>query len=138
MLIYLYAENHFDWLCLNFHPILTAYQLLRVVKLSSKNFDVTNWLRDSKSNYLPKISLIGWVWNSAPLWQIISCYKLSSCHWKSMTSETDSGITNLIACQKLVWLVEIEILPYFDSFWVVTSCHAVTKNFWLYNFISGL
>ena len=81
----MYAKNHyFEWLYLKFHPILTAYQSLRIVKLSSKNFDVTNQLRDNKYNYMPKIILIGWDWNSALSWQIYNYYELSSypkIHW---------------------------------------------------------
>ena len=61
---------------------LTAYQLLRAVKLSQKNFDFRNWFRNSKPNCMPKISLIDWVWNSALFWQLISCFELSSCQKK--------------------------------------------------------
>ena len=77
---------------------------------------------------MPKISLIGWVWNFALFWQLISCYELSSCHKKVLTPEMDWGIWNLTVCQKSVWLVEFEISPYFDSLSVVMSCQVVIKK----------
>ena len=110
---------------------MTAYQLLCAVKLSWKCFDSRNRLRDMKSNCMPKITLIGWVWNFALFWQLISSYVLSSCHKKVLTQKNDLGIANLIVCQKSVWLVEFEILPYFDSLSVVTSCQVVIKKFWV-------
>ena len=87
---------------------------------------------------MPKISLIGWVWNFAIFWQLISCYELSSCHKKFLTPEIDLGVANLTVCQKSVGLVEFEISPYFDSLSVITSCQVVIKNFWLQKFIKGL
>ena len=57
-----------------------------------------NWLRDSISNCMPKISLIGWVWNFALFWQFISCYKLSSCHTKILNWEFHKGLINLAVC----------------------------------------
>ena len=103
-----------------------------------EDFCFRNWLRDSKSNCMQKLSLIGWVWNSALFWQLISCYKLSSCHKILLTSEIDWRIANLTVCQKSVWLVEFEILHYFDSFSVVTCCEAVKIYFLLHKFIQGL
>ena len=50
-----------------------------------KSFDSINGLRDIKSNCMPKFSLIGWVWNFALFWQLISCHKLSSCHKKVLS-----------------------------------------------------
>ena len=78
---------------------------------------------------MPKIGLIGWVWNSALYWQLISCYNLSSCHKKMLTSEIDRGIAYLSVCQKSVWFIEFEILFYFESLSVVTSCQVVKKKF---------
>ena len=86
-------------------------------------------MRDRKSNCILKISLIDWVWNSAQFWQLISCYKLSSCHKKILTSEIDWGTANLTLCWKSVWLVEFEILLFFDSLSVVMSCQVVIKSF---------
>ena len=77
---------------------------------------------------MPKISLIGWVWNFTLFWQLISCYELSSCHKKKFTPEMDWGIAYLTVCQKSVCLVEFEICPYFDSLSVVTSCQAVINK----------
>ena len=125
----MYGENQFDWLSLKFSPILTAFQLLRAVKMSEKKIDLRNWLRNSKPNCMPKVSLIDRVWNSALFWQLISCYELSSCHRKFLTPEIDWGIANLSVCQKSVWLVEFQILPFFDSSSVVMSCQVVLKNF---------
>ena len=87
-----------------------------------------NWLRDSRTNYMPKISLTGWVRNFALFWQLFSCHELSSCHKKVLTPEMNWGISNLTVCQKSVWLVEFEILPYFDSLSVVKSCQAVIEK----------
>ena len=84
---------------------------------------------------MPKISLIGWVWNSALFWQLISCYELSRCQWKNLTSEIDWGIANLTVCQKSVWLIEFEILLYFDSLSVVRSCQAVIKKYGFRNWL---
>ena len=78
---------------------------------------------------MPKINLIGWVWYSDLFWQFISCYKLSSCHEKIFTSEIDWEIANITVSHESVWLVEFEILLYFDILSVVTSCQAVTKKF---------
>ena len=96
-----------------------------------------NWFRDSKSNCMPKIHLIGWVWNSILFWQRISCYELSSCHKNNVTSKIDWGIANSTVCQKSVWLVEFEIPPYFDSLSVVMSCQAVLKFFDFINLLGG-
>ena len=102
-----------------------------------KKFDSRYWLGDSKSNCMPKISLIGRVGNFALFWQLISCHKLSSCHKKVLTPEIDWGIANLTVCQKSVWLTEFEILLSFDSSSVVTSCQAVLKMIWLQELIEG-
>ena len=104
-----------------------SLSVVRSCQAVIKKSYIRNWLRDSK-NCMPKISLIGWVWNSALFWQLISCYELSRCQRKNLTSEIDWGIANLTVCQKSVWLIEFEILLYFDSLSVVTSCQAVTKK----------
>ena len=96
-----------------------------------------NGLRDIKSNCMPKIRVIGWFWNLALFWQLISCHELSNCHKKVLTPEIDWGIWNLTVCQKSLWLVEFEILPYFDSLSVVTCCQVVIKKFWLKKMIWG-
>ena len=115
-------------LSLKFHPTLIAISCHKLSSCQKKSFDSRNGLRDMKSNCMPKISLIGWVWNFTLFWQLISCYELSSCHKKVLTPEIGWGMTNLTACQKSVWLIEFEILLYFDNLSVVTSRQAVTKN----------
>ena len=88
-----------------------------------------------KSNCMPWISLIYWVWYFALFWQLISCYELSSCHKKVLIPEMDWGTWNLTVCQKLIWLIEFEILPYFNSLSVVTSCQVVKKKFYFRNWL---
>ena len=109
------------------------WQLISCYKLSScqKKFDFRNWLRDTKSYFIPKINLIGWVYHFDLFWQLISCCEQSSWHKKILTLEIDWGIANLTVCQKLVWLVKFEILLHFDS------CQAVAKKFCLQNFLRG-
>ena len=93
------------------------WQLISCFELSSchKKIDFRNLIRDFKSNSKLKISLIDSVWNLALIWQLISCYELSSCHKKILTSEIDWGLANLTVYQKSVWLVEFEILPYYQA-----------------------
>ena len=99
-----------------------------------KNFDFRNRLRDNKSNCMPKIILIGWVWNLPyfdNLLVIMSCQAVI----KILTSEIDWGIANQTVCQKSVWMVEFEILLYFDGLYVVMSCQTVIKKFYFINLL---
>ena len=79
---------------------------------------------DCKS--MPKFSLFAWVWDSTVFRQLISCYKLWSCHKENLTSEIDWGIAYLTVCWKSLWLDEFEIQPYFDSLSGVTGCERIT------------
>ena len=110
-------------------PYFDSSSVVTSCQVVKKSFETRNGLRDIKSNCMPQISLIGWVWNSVVFWQLISCYELSSCHKKVLTPRKDLGIANLIVYQKSVWLDEFEISPYFDSLSVVTSCQVVIKKF---------
>ena len=114
---------------------LSVVMSCQIVK---KKFDYKKLFGDSKSNCMPKINLIAWVWNFTLFWQLISCYELSSCHKLIFTSEIDWGITNPTVCQKSDSLVEFENMPYFLSLSVVTSCQVVRKKFWLQKWSNGL
>ena len=78
---------------------------------------------------MPKISLIGWVWNPALFWQLISCYELSSCHKKKLTSEIDWVIANPTVCQKTVWLVEFEIFSILTAYQLLRAVKLSQKIF---------
>ena len=57
-----------------------------------KKFDSRNCLGNSKSNCMPKISLIGGVWNFALFWHLISCHELSSCPKKIWLQKLFKGL----------------------------------------------
>ena len=115
------------------------WRLISCCKLSScqKKIDFIILPRDNKSNCMPIISLIGWVFNLALFWQPFSCYGLSSCH-KKFTAEIYWGIANLNVCWKSVWLIELQILLYYDNLSVITSCLAVIKNVVLIKLVRGM
>ena len=68
----------------------------------------------------------------------MTAYQLTavSC-CKKMASEMKWGIANLTVCQKSVWLLEFEILLFFDSLSVVTSFQAVIKNLCLHKLLNS-
>ena len=87
-----------------------------------KFLDHLNW-KTKKKNFGNHLRMS---WNgekckkkNLEIWQLISCYELSSCQKKNLTSEINWGIANLIVCQKSVWLVKFKISPKFYSFSVI-------------------
>ena len=100
---------------------MTAYQLLRAVKLSWNLFtseiewEIVNIRVSQKSVWLVEFK-IPYYFDSL---SVGMSYKAVI---KKITSEIDWGIANPIECQKSVQLVEFKILAYFNSLSAVVSC----------------
>ena len=91
-----------------------------------KKFDFRDLLKDSKSNCIPKISLIGWVLNSAFFCQLISFYKLS---WKNF------DFRNWLRNSKPNCIPKISLIDWVWNsalVWHIISCYELSscpKNF---------